>query len=85
MYGESRESLRWFLDPSHAELQPGGKYLARDLHHAGGVNLVMRSLLEGGKMIRYGAKSLPYGGWFAVPPLAGDEDFGLDAGKGGDA
>jgi electron-transferring-flavoprotein dehydrogenase len=29
-------------------------------------------LLEGGKMIRYGAKSLPYGGWFAVPPLAGD-------------
>ena len=29
-------------------------------------------LLEGGKMIRYGAKSLPYGGWWAVPPLAGD-------------
>ena len=23
-------------------------------------------------MIRYGAKSLPYGGWFALPPLAGD-------------
>jgi electron-transferring-flavoprotein dehydrogenase len=23
-------------------------------------------------MIRYGAKSLPYGGWWAVPPLAGD-------------
>jgi electron-transferring-flavoprotein dehydrogenase len=29
-------------------------------------------LLEGGKMVRYGAKSLPYGGWWAVPPLAGD-------------
>ena len=29
-------------------------------------------LLEGGKMIRYGAKSLPYGGWYAMPPLAGD-------------
>jgi electron-transferring-flavoprotein dehydrogenase len=29
-------------------------------------------LLEGGKMIRYGAKSLPYGGWYALPPLAGD-------------
>ncbi len=28
--------------------------------------------LEGGKMIRYGAKSLPYGGWSALPPLAGD-------------
>ena len=22
-------------------------------------------LLEGGKMMRYGAKSLPYGGWYA--------------------
>jgi electron-transferring-flavoprotein dehydrogenase len=30
------------------------------------------ALLEGGKMIRYGAKTLPYGGWWAVPPLAGD-------------
>src|SRR6202161_760964 len=29
-------------------------------------------LLEGGKMIRYGAKSLPYGGWWAIPPGAGD-------------
>jgi electron-transferring-flavoprotein dehydrogenase len=29
-------------------------------------------LLEGGKMIRYGAKTMPYGGWWAVPPLAGD-------------
>jgi electron-transferring-flavoprotein dehydrogenase len=30
------------------------------------------NLLEGGKMIRYGAKSLPYGGWWATPPLTGD-------------
>jgi electron-transferring-flavoprotein dehydrogenase len=29
-------------------------------------------LLTGGKMIRYGAKSLPYGGWWSLPPLAGD-------------
>jgi electron-transferring-flavoprotein dehydrogenase len=29
-------------------------------------------LLAGGKMIRYGAKSLPYGGWWALPPLSGD-------------
>jgi electron-transferring-flavoprotein dehydrogenase len=28
-------------------------------------------LLEGGKMIRYGAKSLPYGGWWSIPPVAG--------------
>ncbi len=32
----------------------------------------MRALLEGGRMIRYGAKSLPYGGWYSIPPLAGD-------------
>ena len=32
----------------------------------------VRTLLEGGRMIRYGAKSLPYGGWWAIPPLAGD-------------
>jgi electron-transferring-flavoprotein dehydrogenase len=30
------------------------------------------SLLEGGKMIRYGAKSMPYGGWNAIPPVGGD-------------
>ena len=29
-------------------------------------------LLAGGKMIRYGAKSLPYGGWWSIPPLAGN-------------
>ena len=32
----------------------------------------VRKLLEGGKMIRYGAKSMPYGGWYAISPLAGD-------------
>ncbi len=29
-------------------------------------------LLADGKMVRYGAKSLPYGGWWSVPPVAGD-------------
>jgi len=29
-------------------------------------------LLEGGKLIRYGAKSLPYGGWYAMPPVGGN-------------
>jgi len=33
---------------------------------------LVSDLLQGGKMIRYGAKSLPYGGWFAIPPIAGD-------------
>ncbi len=34
--------------PLIASLQPGGKYLARDLHHAGGVALVLKALLDGG-------------------------------------
>jgi electron-transferring-flavoprotein dehydrogenase len=29
-------------------------------------------LLEGGKMIRYGAKSMPMGGWYSMPPLGGN-------------
>jgi electron-transferring-flavoprotein dehydrogenase len=29
-------------------------------------------MLDGGKMVRYGAKSLPYGGWWAIPPVAGE-------------
>jgi electron-transferring-flavoprotein dehydrogenase len=29
-------------------------------------------LLAGGKMIRYGAKSMPYGGWWSIPPVSGD-------------
>jgi electron-transferring-flavoprotein dehydrogenase len=33
---------------------------------------LIRPLLEGGKMVRYGAKSLPYGGWLTMPKLAGD-------------
>src|SRR5262250_120453 len=27
----------------------------------------LKKILEGGKLVRYGAKSLPYGGWYAVP------------------
>jgi electron-transferring-flavoprotein dehydrogenase len=29
-------------------------------------------LLEGGKMVRYGAKTLPNGGWWSMPPLGGN-------------
>jgi dihydroxy-acid dehydratase len=36
--------------PLIADLQPGGRYLARDLHHAGGVPAVLRALLEGGHL-----------------------------------
>ncbi len=34
--------------PLIASLQPGGKYLARDLHHRGGVAIVLKALLDGG-------------------------------------
>src|ERR1700741_2074849 len=27
----------------------------------------VKKLLDGGKLVRYGAKSLPYGGWYAMP------------------
>jgi electron-transferring-flavoprotein dehydrogenase len=27
----------------------------------------VKRILEGGKLVRYGAKSLPYGGWYAMP------------------
>jgi len=27
----------------------------------------LRKLLDGGKLVRYGAKTLPYGGWYAMP------------------
>jgi electron-transferring-flavoprotein dehydrogenase len=33
---------------------------------------LITKLLDGGKMIRYGAKTFPYGGWYAIPPVAGD-------------
>jgi dihydroxy-acid dehydratase len=34
--------------PLVADLQPGGKYLARDLHYAGGVSTVLKVLFDGG-------------------------------------
>src|SRR3982075_1522088 len=39
-------------------------------------------LLEGGKMIRYGAKAMPYGGWWAGPPGAG-KGWGVPGGSAG--
>jgi len=34
--------------PLIGDLQPGGRYLAQDLHHAGGVPAVLKALLQGG-------------------------------------
>ncbi len=33
---------------------------------------MVAKLLEGGKLVRYGAKTMPYGGWWSLPPLGGD-------------
>jgi electron-transferring-flavoprotein dehydrogenase len=30
-------------------------------------NPFVKDILDGGKLVRYGAKSLPYGGWYAMP------------------
>jgi electron-transferring-flavoprotein dehydrogenase len=32
----------------------------------------VKKLLDGGKLVRYGAKSLPYGGWYATPRNTAD-------------
>ncbi|QMW23529.1 dihydroxy-acid dehydratase [Sandaracinobacteroides saxicola] len=34
--------------PYIADLQPGGRYVARDMHDAGGVYMVMKTLMDGG-------------------------------------
>jgi dihydroxy-acid dehydratase len=34
--------------PYLADLQPGGRYVARDMHEAGGVYMLMKTLLDGG-------------------------------------
>src|SRR5277367_586604 len=46
----------------------------------------VRELLDGGKLVRYGAKSLPYGGWYSMPQnfldgglIVGDSGSFLDS------
>jgi electron-transferring-flavoprotein dehydrogenase len=46
----------------------------------------LRELLDGGKLVRYGAKSLPYGGWYSMPQnyldgglIVGDSGSFLDS------
>ena len=51
-------------------------------------NPFVTKLLEGGKLVRYGAKSLPYGGWYSMPRnyfdgglIIGDSGSFLDSQK----
>jgi electron-transferring-flavoprotein dehydrogenase len=53
------------LDYQDPRLDPHHVYQSFKQHS------LVRPLLEGGKMVRYGAKSLPYGGWLTLPKLAG--------------
>jgi electron-transferring-flavoprotein dehydrogenase len=46
----------------------------------------VREILDGGKLVRYGAKSLPYGGWYSMPQnyldgglIVGDSGSFLDS------
>src|SRR5437588_2677024 len=52
------------LDYKDPRLDPHHAMLSFNTHS------FLRQLLEGGKMIRYGAKSFSYGGGFWLPPLA---------------
>jgi electron-transferring-flavoprotein dehydrogenase len=54
------------LDHSDARLDPHALFVQWKQHPA-----VARHL-AGGKVVRYGAKTIPYGGYFAMPKLFGD-------------
>ena len=54
------------LDHHDAQLDPHALFVKWKQHP------FMQSILEGGKVVRYGAKAVPEGGWFAMPRLYGD-------------
>ena len=70
VYGlsESRLSLGFVvgLDHPDARLDPHALFCEWKSHPA------IRSLIEGGELVRYGAKTIPGGGYFAMPRLQGD-------------
>ena len=54
------------LDHKDAKLDPHALFVEWKQHPA------LAKLLEGGKVVRYGAKTIPGGGWFSLPKLHGD-------------
>jgi len=54
------------LDQGDARLDPHALFVQWKQHPA------VASLLEGGKVVRYGAKTIPEGGYWAMPKLQGD-------------
>ncbi len=70
IYGQkdNRLSIGFVIGLNHhdAKLDPHALFVRWKQHPA------VAQLLEGGKLVRYGAKTLPYGGYFAMPKLQGD-------------
>jgi electron-transferring-flavoprotein dehydrogenase len=70
VYGlsESRLSIGYVvgLDHPDARLDPHALFVRWKQHPA------IAELLEGGELLRYGAKTIPGGGYFAMPRLQGD-------------
>jgi electron-transferring-flavoprotein dehydrogenase len=70
IYGlaESRLSIGYVvgLDQSDPKLDPHALFVEWKRHPA------VRELIEGGELLRYGAKTIPGGGYFAMPRLQGD-------------
>jgi len=54
------------LDHTDPTLDPHGMFVAWKQHPA------IKARLEGGKLLRYGAKTIPGGGYFAMPRFVGD-------------
>ncbi|MBM3992211.1 MAG: electron transfer flavoprotein-ubiquinone oxidoreductase [Planctomycetes bacterium] len=70
IYGQkvNQLSIGYVIGLAHhdAKLDPHALFVQWKQHPA------VAELLEGGKVVRYGAKTLPYGGYFAMPKLQGD-------------
>ena len=70
IYGQKHDRLSIgfvvALDQGDPKLDPHALFVQWKQHPA------LRELLEGGKVVRYGAKTIPEGGYFAMPKLEGD-------------
>ncbi|MCC7015081.1 MAG: electron transfer flavoprotein-ubiquinone oxidoreductase [Planctomycetes bacterium] len=70
IYGQkdNKLSIGFVIGLSHhdAKLDPHALFVHWKQHP------FVASLLEGGKVLRYGAKTLPYGGYWSMPTLQGD-------------
>jgi electron-transferring-flavoprotein dehydrogenase len=70
IYGlkDNRLSIGYVVGLDHEDptLDPHGMFVAWKQHPA------IKARLEGGKLLRYGAKTLPGGGYFAMPRFVGD-------------